>query len=161
MSGAGDDPGAAPAPAPVPVGGVTEAGGGSAARPVLRVVAAALVDARGVLIAQRPPGRHMAGRWEFPGGKLAAGESERAALARELREELGIEVRAARFLMSLRHRYPDRTVELSCWLVSAFEGEPRALDGQQLQWVRPAALPAADILEADRPFVEALVRLLQ
>ena len=127
----------------------------------MRVVAAALVDARGVLIAQRPPGKHMAGRWEFPGGKLAAGESDREALDRELREELGVEVLEARFLMALVHHYPDRTIELSCWLVSAFEGEPRGLDGQQLRWVPPAALPQAGILEADRPFVEVLVRLLQ
>jgi 8-oxo-dGTP diphosphatase len=143
---AGDDPGAAPA---------------AAAVPVLRVVAAAVVDARGVLIAQRPPGKHMQGRWEFPGGKVAAGESDRAALLRELREELGIEVRECRFVMSLLHRYPDRTVELSCWLVTAFEGEPRALEGQPLQWVAPVGLAGADILEADRPFVEALRRLLQ
>ncbi|TLZ37802.1 MAG: (deoxy)nucleoside triphosphate pyrophosphohydrolase, partial [Gammaproteobacteria bacterium] len=78
------------------------------------VVAAALYDASGrVLIAQRPPGKHLPGRWEFPGGKVADGEDELAALARELREELGVEVTAARPLMRLEHSYGDRDVELS------------------------------------------------
>ena len=124
---------------------------------MILVVAAALYDARGrVLIAQRPPGRHQAGRWEFPGGKVAAGESEAAALARELREELGIEVTASRPFMRLEHSYPDRSVELSMWIVERFAGTPRSLDGQQLRWVAPADLPHADLLEADRPFVQAL-----
>jgi 8-oxo-dGTP diphosphatase len=124
------------------------------------VVAAALYDADGrLLIAQRPPGKHLAGRWEFPGGKLAAGESELAALTRELREELGVEVLAARPFMRLEHAYPDRTVELSLWIVERFRGVPRSLDAQQLRWVAPAALAAEDILEADRPFVAALAAL--
>jgi 8-oxo-dGTP diphosphatase len=121
------------------------------------VVAGALYDVRGrVLIARRPSGRHMAGRWEFPGGKVAAGEAEEQALARELREELGIEVRAARALMRLTHSYADREVELSLWIVARFEGTPQGLDGQELKWVAPRALAHEDILEADRPFVAAL-----
>jgi 8-oxo-dGTP diphosphatase len=126
----------------------------------LRVVAAALYDTRGhVLIAQRPLGKHMAGRWEFPGGKLADGESERAALGRELREELGVEVTAARPFMRLAHSYPDRRVELSLWIVEAYTGSPQPLDGQGLKWVARADLKAQDVLEADRPFVEALTEL--
>ena len=121
------------------------------------VVAAALYDASGrVLIAQRPAGKHLAGRWEFPGGKVGAGESEAAGLARELAEELGIEVIAARPLMRLTHRYPEREVELSLWIVEAYRGTPRPLDGQPLKWVAAAALAAEDILEADRPFIAAL-----
>jgi 8-oxo-dGTP diphosphatase len=121
------------------------------------VVAAALYDAAGrVLIAQRPPGKHMAGRWEFPGGKVARGEDEGAALARELREELGIEVAAAVPCMRLTHAYPDREVELSLWIVERYRGVPRPLDAQQLKWVPPAQLPAEDVLEADRPFIAAL-----
>ena len=124
---------------------------------MILVVAAALYDARGrVLIAQRPQGRHQAGRWEFPGGKVAPGESEAAALARELREELGIEVTASRHFMRLEHSYADRSVELSMWIVERFAGAPRSLDGQRLRWVAPADLGQADLLEADRPFVEAL-----
>ncbi|HYB64053.1 MAG TPA: 8-oxo-dGTP diphosphatase MutT [Steroidobacteraceae bacterium] len=127
---------------------------------MILVVAAALYDTRGrVLIAQRPPGKHQAGRWEFPGGKVAPGESETQALVRELREELGIEVTASRPFMRLGHTYPDRSVELSMWIVERFAGTPRGLDGQELRWIAPADLAHADLLEADRPFVEALVDL--
>ena len=121
------------------------------------VVAAALFDHAGrVLIAQRPAGKALAGRWEFPGGKVDAGESEHGALRRELREELGIEVLAARPFMRLAHAYEDRDVELSLWIVERFAGEPRSLDAQRLKWVSPAALAAEDILEADQPFITAL-----
>ncbi len=124
------------------------------------VVAAALTDRAGrVLIAQRPRGKALAGRWEFPGGKVDAGESERGALARELREELGVEVLAARPLMRLTHAYEERDVELSLWIVERFAGEPRSLDAQALKWVLPAALAAEDILEADQPFITALREL--
>jgi 8-oxo-dGTP diphosphatase len=127
------------------------------ANPAILVVAAALYDRSGrVLIAQRPAGKALAGRWEFPGGKVAAGESEREALGRELREELGVEVTAARPLMRQKHAYADREVELSLWIVERFSGTARALDGQRLKWVAPAQLPAENILEADRPFIEAL-----
>jgi 8-oxo-dGTP diphosphatase len=126
---------------------------------MILVVAAAILDDSGrVLIAERPAGRHMAGRWEFPGGKVAPGESEEAALARELAEELGIEVTGARAMMRLQHRYPDRTVELSLWVVESYRGEPRPLDGQRLKWVPRERLGQEDILEADRPFVAALVQ---
>jgi 8-oxo-dGTP diphosphatase len=121
------------------------------------VVAAALYDAAGrVLIAQRPPGKHLAGRWEFPGGKVAPGEEEAAALRRELREELGIEVTAAAPCMRLVHAYEERDVELSLWIVAHYRREPQPLDAQGLKWVAPALLPEEDILEADRPFVAAL-----
>jgi 8-oxo-dGTP diphosphatase len=131
-----------------------------AAKPVILVVAAALYDGEGrVLIAQRPHGRHLAGRWEFPGGKVAPGEPEAAALARELREELGVQVIASRPLMRLEHAYDDRRVELSMWIVERFAGAARGLDGQLLKWVAPARLAEEDLLEADRPFVEALQRL--
>ena len=126
-------------------------------KPMILVVAAALYDSDGrVLIAERPVGKHMAGRWEFPGGKVAVGESEARALARELNEELGIRLLAAHPFMRLEHDYDDRHVELSMWIVAAYEGEPRSLDGQRLKWVHPARLSAEDILEADRPFVAAL-----
>jgi 8-oxo-dGTP diphosphatase len=124
---------------------------------LLLVVAAALYDGYGrVLIAERPAGKHMAGRWEFPGGKVNPEESEAAALARELHEELGVEVISSRPFMRLRHAYEDREVELSMWIVESFRGEVQSLDGQRLKWVQPALLADEDILEADRPFVEAL-----
>jgi len=128
--------------------------------PAVLVVAGALFDPLGrVLIAERPPGKALAGRWEFPGGKLIPGESEQQALIRELAEELGVTVAACRPFMRLRHEYPERTVELSMWIIDRFEGGVRALDGQQLKWVAPALLPHEDILEADLPFVAALAHL--
>jgi 8-oxo-dGTP diphosphatase len=123
----------------------------------IEVVAGALFDASGrVLIAQRPPGKALAGRWEFPGGKLQAGEAPYAGLVRELREELGVEVRAAERLVRYSHAYPDRTVWLDMWIVSHWSGEPRGLDGQALKWVETALLPEEDILEADQPIVAML-----
>jgi 8-oxo-dGTP diphosphatase len=128
------------------------------ARPRLRVVAAALFDTQGrVLLAERPAGKHMAGWWEFPGGKVAAGESDAAALVRELREELGIESRALAEIMTLSHEYPDRIVDLVLWRAALMDGEPQGLDGQQLKWVTPAGLAGERLLEADKPFIEALV----
>jgi 8-oxo-dGTP diphosphatase len=127
----------------------------SAARIV--VVAGALLDGAGqVLIAERPAGKHMAGRWEFPGGKIAPGESAEAALQRELAEELGISARAPRFVMTLTHAYPDREVQLLFFAIRDFDGTPRGLDGQRLRWVPIAELYRADILEADLPFIHAL-----
>ncbi len=125
--------------------------------PVIEVVAGALYDAAGrVLIAQRPPGKALAGRWEFPGGKRHAGESAFDALVRELREELGVEARAAEPLMRYAVEYPGRTVWLDMWVVTDWRGEPRGLDGQALCWVSPAELAQHDILEADQPIVAAL-----
>ena len=126
-------------------------------KPRLRVVAAALFDAqRRVLIAERPAGKHMAGWWEFPGGKVGAGETDTAALTRELREELGIEAQPESQIMTLTHDYPDRIVDLVLWRAILVRGEPRGLDGQQLKWVDCTDLPAQRLLPADRPFIDAL-----
>ena len=123
----------------------------------LRVVAAALFDSQGrVLIAERPAGKHMAGWWEFPGGKVAAGESDRDALVRELHEELGIEARPDAEIMTLTHDYPDRVVDLVLWRAAILSGEPRGLDGQLLKWVGTDTLGREKLLEADRPFIAAL-----
>jgi 8-oxo-dGTP diphosphatase len=121
------------------------------------VVAAALFDAqRRVLITERPPGKHMAGWWEFPGGKVGAGESDAAALERELREELGIDARAESQIMTLSHEYPDRIVDLVLWQARLLRGEPRGLDGQALKWVDCQSLGNERLLPADEPFIAAL-----
>jgi 8-oxo-dGTP diphosphatase len=126
------------------------------ARPI-EVVVGILTDAHGqVLINQRPAGRHLAGAWEFPGGKLEPGESAVAGLSRELREELGIEVQHAEPLLNLSHRYPDRSVNLDVWWVSAWSGAVLPCDGQVLRWVEPDALAVVPILPADRPIVRAV-----
>jgi 8-oxo-dGTP diphosphatase len=123
----------------------------------LRVVAAALFDSQGrVLLADRPAGKHMAGWWEFPGGKVGPGESDSDALVRELREELGIEARPDREVARLQHDYPDRVVEIVLWQATVLRGEPRGLDGQRLKWVDTYALAEERLLEADRPFIAAL-----
>jgi 8-oxo-dGTP diphosphatase len=127
-------------------------------KPRLRVVAAALFDARGrVLIAQRPEGKHMAGWWEFPGGKVANGESDADALVRELREELGVETHAHGLITTMSHEYPDRIVDLVLWHASIASGEPRGLDGQQLQWVSCQSLGNVGLLPADLPLIPALM----
>jgi 8-oxo-dGTP diphosphatase len=125
----------------------------------IHVVAGALFDPGGrVLIAQRPAGKALAGRWEFPGGKLQSGEDPYAGLVRELREELGVDVHAAGRLVRYAHAYPERTVWLDMWIVTEWSGEPRGLDGQALKWVETARLHEEDILEADQPIVAALAR---
>ena len=129
--------------------------------PVIHVVAGALLDDAGkVLIAQRPPGKHLAGGWEFPGGKLEAGEAPLLCLHRELREELGIEVLQADWLASCEHEYSDRRVLLELWLVPAFTGTPQSLDGQALRWVPLHELESAGLLPADEPLVTALISKL-
>lgn len=126
-------------------------------KPTIRVVAAALFDSLGrVLIAERPPGKTLAGRWEFPGGKIDSGETEEQALARELHEELGIDVVRAERMLELRHEYPERHIELCMWRVGEYLGMPEPRDGQGLKWVRPEELEYEDLLEADRPIVQAL-----
>lgn len=121
------------------------------------MVAGVVSDADGrVLICQRPPGKHMEGSWEFPGGKRDTGESRIDALRRELREELGLTLSRARPLIRYRHAYPDRQVDLDVWYVESFEGEARGLEGQPLDWVAPEELTACDLLPADQPIVAAL-----
>ena len=125
--------------------------------PEVHVIAGTLFDQDGrVLIAQRPRGSHMAGRWEFPGGKLAFGEDPLAGLTRELAEELGVTVHAARPLIRLHHAYPDRRVLLDVWTVTDYSGVPQGLDAQALDWVKPDDLPDRNLLEADRAIVTAL-----
>jgi 8-oxo-dGTP diphosphatase len=128
-----------------------------APRVVIRVAAGVLEDVQGrVLIARRPPDKHAGGAWEFPGGKLLDSELPRAALDRELTEELGIHVTGAEPLIEYTHRYPDRDVVLHVFRVTAWQGEPRSAEDQPLRWVEAADLPGAGLLPADRPIVAAL-----
>jgi 8-oxo-dGTP diphosphatase len=130
---------------------------------MLLVVAVALVDADGrVLIAQRPEGKAMAGLWEFPGGKLAPGEAPEAALIRELREELGISVKAACLapLTFASHAYADFHLLMPLYVCRRWEGFVQPLEGQALKWVRPKDLRDYPMPPADAPLIPHLADLL-
>jgi len=123
----------------------------------LKVVVGIVTNRDGrVLISQRPADRPMAGAWEFPGGKLDPGEAPLSGLIRELREELAIDVQAAEPLLDLQHRYPEFSVHLDVWWVSAWTGAVAACEGQALRWIEPAQLDSASLLPADGPIVSAI-----
>jgi mutator protein MutT len=116
-----------------------------------------VTDAAGrVLIAQRPPGKHLAGSWEFPGGKLEPNEDRRAGLARELSEELGIAISTPRPLIRVRHTYDYGEVLIDMWVVRQYSGEPSGREGQALRRVSQEELEAIELLPADGPIVAAL-----
>ncbi len=122
----------------------------------VHVAAAVIRGADGrVLIAQRAAQQHQGGLWEFPGGKLEAGEDVRTALVRELEEELAIRVSSARPLIQVRHAYPDKQVLLDVWEVTQFSGEPRGVEGQPLAWVTPRQLADYAFPAANQPIVAA------
>jgi 8-oxo-dGTP diphosphatase len=127
------------------------------------VAACALVDADGrVLIAQRPAGRPMAGLWEFPGGKVEAGERPEDTLMRELKEELGIIVDEACLapLVFASHSYPDFHLLMPLYVCRRWQGTVMALEGQKLAWVRPNRLREYPMPPADEPLVSHLMTLL-
>ncbi len=124
---------------------------------VMHVMAGVLRDGHGrVLLAQRPAGKHLAGLWEFPGGKREPGEAPGAALRRELREELGIELLRAQPLLQVPWQYGERRLLLDAWLVDQWQGTPQSLEGQALQWLLPARVDAIMLTPADRPILQAL-----
>ncbi len=129
-------------------------------RSAVHVLVGLIGDADGRwLINRRRPGTDLAGYWEFPGGKLAAGEERFVALRRELHEELGIEVLTAEPFMELLHDYPQKRVRLDVWRVLRYRGRPLAREGQELAWVAAAGLVEWDLLPADQPIVAALAEL--
>jgi len=124
----------------------------------VHVVAGIVRDAQGrILISRRHEHLHQGGLWEFPGGKVEADESVRAALARELHEELALTVITAEPFQQIRHDYPDKSVLLDFWLVSEFEGVARGVEGQPVEWVGVAALRDYEFPAANVPIVDALI----
>lgn len=127
------------------------------------VAACALIDADNrILLAQRPEGKSLAGLWEFPGGKVEAGESPEDALIRELREELGIETKVACLapLTFASHSYETFHLLMPLYVCRRFEGIPRSLEGQALKWVRARDLRNYPMPPADLPLIPFLTDLL-
>jgi 8-oxo-dGTP diphosphatase len=130
---------------------------------IVFVAACALVDTDGrVLIAERPPGRSMAGLWEFPGGKVEAGETPEATLIRELNEELGIVVKEACLapLTFASHAYPEFHLLMPLYVCRRWDGTVTAQEGQKLAWVRPNRLRDYPMPPADVPLISHLTTLL-
>ena len=127
------------------------------------VAACALIDADGrVLIAERPPGKPMAGLWEFPGGKVEAGERPEQTLIRELMEELGITAREDCLapLTFASHAYPDFHLLMPLYVCRRWEGTVTAQEGQRLRWVKPNRLREFPMPPADEPLISHLTTLL-
>ena len=132
----------------------------SRAKPLVLVAAAALVRSDGrLLLAQRPKGKAMAGLWEFPGGKVEAGESPQGALARELKEELGVAVAEAdmQAFSFASHAYEKFHLLMPVFLIRRWEGEAEAREGQQLAWVSAAEIRSYPAPEADVPLFEQFI----
>jgi 8-oxo-dGTP diphosphatase len=126
---------------------------------VVLVSAVALIDVDGrVLLAQRPADKSMAGLWEFPGGKVEPGETPEAALVRELREELAIDTWASCLapLTFASHSYADFHLLMPLFACRKWEGQPRAVEGQVLKWVRPQHLRDYPMPPADIPLIPIL-----
>ena len=134
-----------------------------AANPIVLVAAVALVDADGrVLLARRPPGKAMAGLWEFPGGKVGDGETPEQALIRELREELGIDTEQSCLapLAFASHGYDDFHLLMPLYVCRVWSGMVTPNEGQELRWVRPARLRDFPMPPADAPLIPVLRDLL-
>ncbi|MDH5376990.1 MAG: Nudix family hydrolase [Gammaproteobacteria bacterium] len=123
----------------------------------VHVVAAVIYDkAERIFVAKRPAHLHQGGLWEFPGGKVEAGEVPTQALARELKEEIGIQIEACQPLIQIHHDYPDKSVFLDIFSVTRFQGEPHGREGQETQWVKKDLLQNLSFPEANWPIMKAV-----
>ena len=125
-------------------------------KPHLQVTAGLLWRDGRVLITKRPEGKHLAGLWEFPGGKQESGETLEACLEREMKEELGIEVRVGKHLHTVHHEYEDRRVSLHLFLCTHLEGDLKPLDFQEIKWVSHEDLPQYRFPSPDLKIIESL-----
>ncbi|MEM1084257.1 MAG: (deoxy)nucleoside triphosphate pyrophosphohydrolase [Verrucomicrobiota bacterium] len=126
---------------------------------MIDVVAGLILDQQGRLLAcRRPEGKHLGGKWEFPGGKVEDGEGATDALIRELAEELAIRVETGLALEPVVHDYGRGPIRLIPFLCRIVEGEPTALEHAELRWCRANDLPSLDWAEADRPILDEFLR---
>lgn len=109
-----------------------------------------------ILLAKRPSDKHQGGLWEFPGGKVDEGEEVYAALCRELKEELNIQVLTAEPFIEIRHDYSDKLITLDVWLVTAFEGNACGAEGQEVKWVPVTVLAEFEFPAANDDIVKAI-----
>ncbi|MEP4077508.1 (deoxy)nucleoside triphosphate pyrophosphohydrolase [Haloferula sp.] len=122
---------------------------------MIDVVAGLIIDNNGRLLAcRRPEGKHLSGKWEFPGGKIEPGETSEAALVRELVEELGIVIGILEPLTPVIHDYGRGPIQLIPFLCSITEGVPHPHEHSELRWCRPSELPELEWAEADLPILD-------
>jgi 8-oxo-dGTP diphosphatase len=125
---------------------------------MIAVAVAIIQDRQGrVLLTQRQQHQDFSGYWEFPGGKLEANESPEQALVREVQEELAIQVDSMAFMMTFPWQYDHKSVLFHVWRVTEWQGEPRAQEGQTMQWVAVSALPEIPLPTANALMVQALM----
>lgn len=124
----------------------------------VHVVVALILEGDKVLIALRPDHLHKGGYWEFPGGKVDKGEQPQDALVREIKEELAMTVLESEPLFQIYHDYPEKSVVLDIWEVSAFEGEATGNEGQQIRWVNISELDQYQFPEANAAIIKHLVQ---
>jgi 8-oxo-dGTP diphosphatase len=133
----------------------------AAKRPTwIPVVTAMIRKGPHVLVGKRPEGHTLAGQWEFPGGKVEIGESPEEALARELKEELGIEAEIGPIQMACTHSYPDVGILLVFFEVQFWKGEPKPVHHSELRWVLPEELKKLNIPEANRRLMPTILGIL-
>ncbi len=124
-------------------------------------VTCALIERAGrVLLARRPEGKALAGKWEFPGGKVDPEESSESCLQREIEEELGCRVKVGQALSPVVHSYPGGSIELIPYRCTIVSGEPEALEHSEITWLEPRALLEMDLAEADEPILREYLNLL-
>ena len=123
---------------------------------MIAVVAALIVRDGKLMIAQRPAGKHMAGKWEFPGGKIEKGETPEKALERELSEELGVKTETGRIYYAIHHSYPEKDVLLLFYRSRLLEGEPRPIEEADIRWIEESQIRDFDWAEADAPLIDLI-----